>query len=152
MHRIGAGSGLPITTAISSGLARKCNPIEGRVKSRAPAKDSHKRATDPRYQAFCSVICPRTSVKVVRGHGTSVIHMLTMAFDDPTMADDLRTALAVHEIVLGDEWADVEWPWCQSWQARGRIRFSLAGSRELLAELDFSEADCAILLRSNYTG
>ena len=34
--------------------------------------------------------------------------MLAMAFDDPTMDDDLRTALAAHEIVLGDEWADVE--------------------------------------------
>ena len=34
--------------------------------------------------------------------------MLAMAFDDPTVDDDLRMALAAHEIVLGDEWADVE--------------------------------------------
>jgi len=29
-----------------------------------------------------------------------------MAFDDPTMDDDLREILAAHEIVLGEEWAD----------------------------------------------
>ena len=31
---------------------------------------------------------------------------LTMAFDDPTMDDDLREVPAAHEIVLGEEWAD----------------------------------------------
>ena len=34
-------------------------------------------------------------------------HLSTMAFDDPTMDDDLRAALDAHEIVL-EEWADVE--------------------------------------------
>jgi hypothetical protein len=34
--------------------------------------------------------------------------MLAMALDDPTMDADLRDALAAHETVLGDEWADVE--------------------------------------------
>ena len=43
---------------------------------------------------------------MVDGYGTSVTHMLTMAFDDPTMDADLRETLAAHEIVLGDEWAD----------------------------------------------
>ena len=71
-------------------------------------QDSPKRATDPRYQAFCSVICPQTSLKVIDRYGTSVAHMLTMALDDPSMDDDLRTALAAHEIEIGDEWADVE--------------------------------------------
>jgi hypothetical protein len=55
-----------------------------------------------------SLICPQTSIKVVGGHGTSVDHMLVMAFDDPSMADDLRSALAAHEIVLDEEWADLE--------------------------------------------
>ena len=36
----------------------------------------------------------------------SVDHFLAMAFDGPTMDDDLRMVLAAHEIVLGDEWAD----------------------------------------------
>jgi len=34
--------------------------------------------------------------------------MLAMALDDPTMDDDLRAALAGHEIVLEYEWPDVE--------------------------------------------
>ena len=37
-----------------------------------------------------------------------MFHMLAMAFDDPTMDEDLRMALAAHEIVLEEEWADVE--------------------------------------------
>ena len=51
---------------------------------------------------------PRTSIKIVDGYGTSVSHVLALAFDDPSMDDDLRSALAAHEIVLGGEWADVE--------------------------------------------
>jgi hypothetical protein len=30
-----------------------------------------------------------------------------MAFDDPTMDDDLCRVLNAHEIVLGEEWTDV---------------------------------------------
>ncbi len=71
-------------------------------------QDRIERATDPGYRAFCSVICPKTSLKVLDGYGTSVAHMLTMAFDDPTVDGDLRTALTAHEIVLDQEWADVE--------------------------------------------
>jgi hypothetical protein len=41
--------------------------------------------------------------RLVGGYGTSVRHVLAMAFDDPTMDDDLRETLAAHEIVLGDE-------------------------------------------------
>ncbi len=59
-----------------------------------------------------AVICPRTSVEIVGGHITTVAHMLAMAFDDPTM-DDLRAALAGHEIVLGEEWADVDLQACR---------------------------------------
>ena len=33
---------------------------------------------------------------------------LAMAFDDPLVDDDLREAMAAHEIVLGQKWADVE--------------------------------------------
>jgi hypothetical protein len=36
---------------------------------------------------------PQTNVKVVGGRGTSVSHMLAMAFNDPTMDDDLRETL-----------------------------------------------------------
>ena len=68
---------------------------------------SPKRAVDPRNAAVRSLICPQTSVKLVGGFGTSVAHMLTMAFDDPSMDDDLRAALAAHEIMLDEEWADV---------------------------------------------
>ncbi len=52
------------------------------------------------------MIGPQTSANLVGGHGMSVDHVLAMAFDDPTMDDDLRVVLAAHEIVLGDEWAD----------------------------------------------
>ena len=41
-----------------------------------------------------SVMCPQTSAKVVGGQVTSVFHMLTMALDDTSMDDDLRTALS----------------------------------------------------------
>jgi len=54
------------------------------------------------------MICPQTSVKVVGGCGTSVAHMLAMALDDPAIDVDLCEALAAHEVVLGEEWADVE--------------------------------------------
>ncbi len=84
------------------------------MKSWAPAKifqvetqDCPKGATDPRYQAFCSVICPQTTLKVVDGYGTSVSHMLAMAFDDPTMDNDICQTLDAHEIVLDEEWMDV---------------------------------------------
>jgi len=53
-----------------------------------------------------SMISSQTSVKVIGG--TSVAHMLAMALDDPTMDDDLRKALAAHEIRLGDEWDNVK--------------------------------------------
>ncbi len=70
--------------------------------------DSPNWATDPGHRGFLAVICPQTSVKVVGGRVTSVFHMLAMAFDDPTMDDDLRKTLDAHEVVLGDKWADVE--------------------------------------------
>ncbi len=71
-------------------------------------QDSPKWASDPGHRGFLAVVCPQTSVKVVAGQVTSVFHMLAMALDDPSMDEDLRTALAAHEIVLGEEWADVE--------------------------------------------
>jgi len=40
-----------------------------------------------------ALISPQTSVKVVGGCGTSVTHMLAMAFDDPSMDAYLREAL-----------------------------------------------------------
>ena len=60
------------------------------------------------HQAMPAMISLQTSVKVVGGCGTSVSQMLAMAFDDPSMDGDLRTALAAHEIEIGEEWADVE--------------------------------------------
>jgi hypothetical protein len=44
---------------------------------------------------------------VVDGYGTSVDHVLAMAFDDPLMDDDLRQVLDTHEVVLDGEWPDV---------------------------------------------
>ena len=53
------------------------------------------------------MIGPHSSAKLVSGHGTTVVHFLAMAFDGPSMDDDLRTALAAHDIiVLWDEWGD----------------------------------------------
>jgi len=57
-------------------------------------------------QAMPAMISPQTSVKVVGGFGTSVAHMLTMAFADPTMDADLRETLAANEIVLGEKGGD----------------------------------------------
>ena len=37
----------------------------------------------------------------------SVDRVLAMAFDDPSMDDDLRRALNAHEIVLDEEWPDI---------------------------------------------
>ncbi len=37
-----------------------------------------------------------------------VTHMLAMAFDNPSMNDDLRETLAAHETEIEEEWADVE--------------------------------------------
>ena len=56
---------------------------------------------------FLSLISPQTSIKVVGGYGTAVDHVLAMAFDDPSMEDDLRRTLDAHEIVLDDEWPDI---------------------------------------------
>jgi hypothetical protein len=66
---------------------------------------------DPRlavHQAMPLMISPQTSTKLVGGYGTCIDRVLAMAFDDPTMDDDLRKTLDAHEIVLGDKWADVE--------------------------------------------
>jgi len=52
-------------------------------------QDDLQRAVDPSYQAAPATIRPRTSAKLVGGCGTSVDHFLAMAFDDPTIDDDL---------------------------------------------------------------
>jgi len=57
--------------------------------------------------AMLATISPQTSTKLVGDHATTMNHVLAMAFDDPTMDDDLCRALNAHEIVLGDEWPDV---------------------------------------------
>ena len=65
---------------------------------------------DPRravHQAMPLMISPQTSTKLVGGHGTAIDRVLAMAFDDPTMDDDLRQILRAQEIVLGDEWPDI---------------------------------------------
>jgi hypothetical protein len=54
-----------------------------------------------------SIISPQTSAKVVGGYGTAVDHVLAMAFNDPSMDDDLRRVLDAHEVVLDGEWPDV---------------------------------------------
>ena len=62
---------------------------------------------DPSYLAMLAKINPQASTKLVNGHATSVNRMLTVAFDDPTMDDDLRRVLSAHEVVLDSEWPDV---------------------------------------------
>ena len=57
-------------------------------------QDDPRRTTHPSYQTMLAMICPQTSVKVVGRYGTAVDHVLAMAFDDPTMDDDLRQVLA----------------------------------------------------------
>jgi hypothetical protein len=42
---------------------------------------------------------------IARVHLTAAASAL--AFDDPTIDDDLRRVLEAHEIVLGGEWPDV---------------------------------------------
>jgi hypothetical protein len=65
---------------------------------------------DPRctvHPAMLSLISPQTSVKPVGGYGTSADHVLAMAFDDPSMDDDLRRVLNAHEVVLDGGWPDI---------------------------------------------
>ena len=54
-----------------------------------------RRTAHPSYQAMLSMVSPQTSAKVVGGYGTAVDHVLAMAFDDPSMDDDLRRVLNV---------------------------------------------------------
>jgi hypothetical protein len=100
--------------ALGPGAAPECGPkilIHTRQGNR-PAKilkiepqDDPWRAV---HQAMPSMVCPQTSVKVLGGRGTSVAHMLAMALDDPSMDRDLEETVAAHEIVLAEDWADVE--------------------------------------------
>ncbi len=71
-------------------------------------REKPKYISDPRNLAFLSMISPPTNVKVVGSRGTSVAHTLAMALDDPSMDEDLHETLAAHEIVLKDDWADLE--------------------------------------------
>ena len=50
---------------------------------------------------------PADERKLVGGYGTALDHVLAMAFDDPSMDDDLRRVLDTHEVVLDGEWPDV---------------------------------------------
>jgi hypothetical protein len=64
-------------------------------------------AAHPSSPAVLAMISPQTSVKLVGGYGTAVDHVLAMAFDDPSMDDDLRRTLRAHEVLLEGEWPDV---------------------------------------------
>ena len=70
-------------------------------------QDGPRRTVHPSYQATLSIISPQTSAKVVGGYGTAVDHVLAMAFDDPSMDDDLHRVLNTHEVVLDGEWPDI---------------------------------------------
>jgi hypothetical protein len=70
-------------------------------------QDDPRRAAHPSYQATLSIISPQTSAKLVGGYGTAVDHVLTMAFDDPCMDDDLRRVLDANEVVLDGGWPDI---------------------------------------------
>lgn len=52
----------------------------------------------PPYQAMLAMISPQTSTKLVGDCGTTVDHVLAMAFDDPSMDDDLCQVLDAHEV------------------------------------------------------
>jgi len=66
-----------------------------------------RRTVHPSYLAMLTMISPQTSVRLVGGYGTAVDHVLAMAFDDPSMDDDLRRVLNAHEIVLDGDWPDI---------------------------------------------
>ena len=68
---------------------------------------SPRHATEPQHLAVASLISPQTSVKLVAGYGTSVDHILAMAFEDPSMDDDLCQVLNAHEVVLEEDWPDI---------------------------------------------
>ena len=70
-------------------------------------QDDPQRLVDPSNLAMLSIISPQTSAKLVGGYGTAVAHVLAMAFDDPSMDDDLRRVPDAHEVVLEGEWPDV---------------------------------------------
>jgi hypothetical protein len=70
-------------------------------------KGKPQQAVDPRYLEFLSLISPQTSIKLVGRCGTSVDHMLAMQFDEP-MNQDLHRVLMAHEIMLDEDWPDVE--------------------------------------------
>jgi hypothetical protein len=53
------------------------------------------------------MVSPQTSAKLVGSYGTAVNHVLAMAFDEPSMDDDLRRVLDAHEIMLDGEWPDI---------------------------------------------
>ena len=65
------------------------------------------RAVHPSNLAVLAMISPQTSVKLVGGYGTAVDHVLAMAFDDPSMDDDLRRVLDAHEVLLDGKWPDI---------------------------------------------
>jgi hypothetical protein len=44
---------------------------------------------------------------VAGGQVMSVHHMLAMAFQDPSMDEDLEETVAAHVIEIGEDWADV---------------------------------------------
>ena len=70
-------------------------------------QNERRRATHPSYLPMLAISSPQTSAKVVGGYGTAVDHVLAMAFDDPSMDDDLRGTLNAHEVVLDGEWPDI---------------------------------------------
>lgn len=70
-------------------------------------QEDPRRTVNPSSLAMRSIISPQTSVKVVGSRGTAVDHVLAMAFDDPSMDDDLRRVLDAHEVVLDGEWPDI---------------------------------------------
>jgi hypothetical protein len=70
-------------------------------------QDHPRRAVDPSCRAMLVMINPQRSIKLIDGCGTSIDHVLAMAFDEATMDDDLCRVLNVHEIVLGRAWPDI---------------------------------------------
>jgi hypothetical protein len=64
-------------------------------------QDDLRRTVQPSNLAMLSIISPQTSAKVVGSRGTTVDHVLVMAFDD------LRGVLNAHAVGLDGKWPDL---------------------------------------------
>jgi hypothetical protein len=70
-------------------------------------QDDPRHTVHSSHQAMLAMMSPQTSAKLVGDYGTTVDHVLAMAFDDPSMDDDLCQVLDSHEVELDGNWPDI---------------------------------------------